>query len=155
MNLLSVTIGLSAVLDKILSSVFILNKLLISKFTETETQAGDDFRFFRGTYPGIQLRVNTTSSVRIALTSFDIPHNPMLEIAIGGNNNSLTQIIRNQDQVVVSVPTPNVLNRESFTGFRITWSQHVVLVSREDQQFPFLAYSMDDWFAVNFYGLQG
>ena len=88
------------------------------------------------------------------MTAFEILHNPMVEIHIGGNNNTISAIVRNQNIQVVNIPTPNIIRRGQSTGFRITWSNHVILVTREDQTYPFMAYTMEDWYSVNFYGLR-
>jgi hypothetical protein len=45
--------------------------------------------------------------------------------------------------------TPGAGNR-----FRITWSRQVILVFEGNDEFPFLAYTMADWFPTNFIGLR-
>ncbi|XP_070492468.1 leucine-rich repeat-containing protein 15-like [Chironomus tepperi] len=122
--------------------------------TETTTSAGQPYRFSEAPSPGIQLRVNTNSEIRISLTSFDFIWNPVIEIVIGSNNNTLSTIIRNQDTQVVVAHSPNIIRPGQWTGLRITWSNHVVLVTREGQSYPFLAYNMECIYPVGFYGLR-
>ena len=98
--------------------------------------------------------MNTDEEVRIALSSFDFLWNPVVEIVIGTSNNTLSTIIRNQDTQVVVARSPNIIRPGQWTGLRVTWANHVVLVTREGESYPFLAYNMECIFPVGFYGLR-
>jgi hypothetical protein len=126
---------------------------LIFNLTETTTEIGQPYRFYTAPNPGIQLRVTTNEEVRIALTPFNFLWTPSVEIVIGTNNNTLSTIIRNQDQEVVVANSPNIIRQGWWTGLRITWANHVILVTREGQNYPFLAYNLQDIFPIQFYGL--
>jgi hypothetical protein len=78
----------------------------------------------------------------------------MLEIIIGTANNTRSVIRRNQDSDVVVVPTRDILRFGETSGFRVSWANHIVLVFREGDEWPFLAYTMEDFYNVNFYGLR-
>jgi hypothetical protein len=78
----------------------------------------------------------------------------MLEIIIGANNNTRSVIRRNQEADVVIVPTPGILTNGQISGFRIVWANHIVLAFREGDEWPFLAYTMQDFYNVNFFGLR-
>ncbi len=78
----------------------------------------------------------------------------MLEIFIGAANNTRSVIRMNQDTDVVTVPTPNIVVRDQWNDFRITWANQIVLVFRGNDPFPFMGFTMVDFFPVNFYGLR-
>lgn len=78
----------------------------------------------------------------------------MIEIFIGTSNNTRSVIRVNQETNVVTVPTPNIIARDQRNDFRITWTSHVILVYGGNDAFPFMAYTMQDFFPVNFYGLR-
>jgi hypothetical protein len=99
-------------------------------------------------------RVEATDEVHIALTPFNFPWSPMVEIIIGANNNTRSVIRRNQDTDVAVVPTPGIIRSDQQNLFRIVWANHVVLVFRENEEWPFLVHTMVDFFNVNFYGLR-
>jgi len=88
------------------------------------------------------------------LTSFNFLWNPSVEIVIGTNNNTLSAVIRNQDTEAVVARSPNIIRPGQWTGLRVTWANHVILVTREEQNYPFLAYNLQDIFPVQFYGLR-
>ncbi|CAG9801219.1 unnamed protein product [Chironomus riparius] len=119
----------------------------------TSTELGEAYRFYTAPNPGIQLRVNTNRGVRIALTPFNFLWSPSVEIVIGSNNNTLSTIIRNQDTQVVVASSPNIIRPDQWTGLRITWANHVILVTREGDHYPFLAYNLEHIFPVQFYGI--
>ena len=130
------------------------NKMEFLFLAETTTLSGEPYRFFQAPSPGIQLRVNTDAVVHIALTSFDFIWNPSVEIIIGTDNNTLSAIIRNQDTQVVTARSPNIIRPGQWTGLRITWANHAILVTREGQSFPFLVYNLECIYPVGFYGLR-
>lgn len=78
----------------------------------------------------------------------------MIEIFIGSTNNSRSVIRMNQDTNVVTVPTPNIVTRDQWNDFRITWANQVVLVYSGNSPFPFMGFTMRDFFPVNSYGLR-
>lgn len=78
----------------------------------------------------------------------------MLEIIIGTNNNTRSTVVRNQQEEVVTVSTPNILPRNQWTTFRITWARNVIIVFEENEEFPFMAYTMQELFQVNHIGLK-
>ncbi|KAL7051781.1 hypothetical protein ACKWTF_004621 [Chironomus riparius] len=121
---------------------------------ETSTVAGQAYRFYTAPSPGIQLRVNTNDEVHISLASFNFLWNPSVEIIIGARNNTLSTVIMNQDTEVVVAHSPNIISPGRWTGLRITWANHVILVTREGQSYPFLAYNLQCIFRVGFYGIR-
>jgi len=120
----------------------------------TTTEGDDDFSFFEGPHPGIALRVNPSNEVHIALTPFNFEWNPMIEVLIGTTNNTRSSIRINGERTVVTVPTPNILTQDRWNDFRVTWENHIVLVYSANNTFPFLSYTMEHFFPVNFYGLK-
>ena len=131
-----------------------INKTGIYVFLETTTEAGEPYRFFEAPSPGIQLRVNTDAEVHISLTSFDFIWNPSVEIIIGTRNNTLSTVIRNQDTQIAVAHSPNIIRTGQWTGLRVTWASHAIVVTREGQSFPFLVYNLECIFRIGFYGLR-
>lgn len=78
----------------------------------------------------------------------------MIEIFIGTTNNTRSTIRINQETNVVTVPSPNILTRNQWNDFRVTWENQVILVYSANNTFPFMTYTMQDFFPVNFYGLR-
>lgn len=78
----------------------------------------------------------------------------MIEILIGTQNNTRSVVRRNQETDVVVVPTPNIITQHQWNDFIITWANQVILVYRSNDTFPFMGYTMQDFFPVNFYGLR-
>ena len=78
----------------------------------------------------------------------------MIEIFIGTANNTRSVIRMNQETDVVTMPTPNIIAMGQWNDFRVTWDERVILVYRGNSSFPFMAFTMQDFFTVNFYGLR-
>lgn len=121
---------------------------------DTVTEGDDDFWFFPGPHPGIALRVRSENEVQVALTPFNFTWNPVIEIFIGTTNNSRSVIRINRETNVAVVPTPNIIARDQWNDFRITWANQVILVYSGNNNYPFMSYTMEDLFPVNFYGLR-
>ncbi|KAJ6640711.1 Ubiquinone biosynthesis protein COQ4 like, mitochondrial, partial [Pseudolycoriella hygida] len=118
------------------------------------TEGNDDFSFFEAPPRGIVLRVNASSEIQIALTAFAFVWNPIVEILIGTNNNTRSEIRINQQTNVVTVPTPNILQQGQWNDFRVVWANQVIHVYRGNDSFPFMSYTMQLFFPVNFYGVR-
>ncbi|KAG4079776.1 hypothetical protein HA402_014907 [Bradysia odoriphaga] len=118
------------------------------------TEGDADYSFFDGLYPGIALRVRTDNEVQISLTPFNFMWNPTIEIVIGSMNNTKSLIRVNQETVVAIVPTPNIVARDQWNDFRVTWANQVILVYSGNNNLPFMGYTMQDFVPVNFYGLR-
>ncbi|KAG5668554.1 hypothetical protein PVAND_016492 [Polypedilum vanderplanki] len=121
---------------------------------DAETDGNENYEFHPGRSPGIQMRVQSNDEVHVALTPFNFPWTPMIEIIIGAANNTRSIIRRNQETDVVTVPTPGIIRAGQWNGFRITWANHAILVWREGEEWPFMGFTMTDFFPVNFYGLR-
>lgn len=78
----------------------------------------------------------------------------MLEIFIGTANNTRSTIRMNQETDVATVPTPNIIRSDQSNDFRVTWVNQAVLVYSGNAAFPFLGFTMQDFFPVDFIGLR-
>lgn len=78
----------------------------------------------------------------------------MIEIFIGTTNNTRSAIRINQDTFVVTVPTPDIIRRDQSNDFRITWENHNVLVFSGNAVSPFMSFTMQDLYPINFIGLR-
>lgn len=99
----------------------------------------------------MHVEVISDEEVTISLTPFDIPWNPMVEIAI---SNQTVRIIRSQATQVAIVPSQGVFRPSGWNSYRVMWARNVVLVFENDDEFPFIAYTMEDRFVVNFIGIR-
>lgn len=122
--------------------------------TDTVTEGDDEFSFFDARLPGIIFRVNAENEVQIALTPFNFAWNPMIEIFIGSANNTISAIRINRETFVASIPTPNIIRRDQSNDFRITLENHNVLVFIGNDIYPFISFTMQDLYPVNFIGLR-
>lgn len=104
--------------------------------------------------PGIALRVIAPESVHISLNPVNFEAVPRMEILIGESNNTRSIIRRNGVEDVVNISTPNILVADSWTGFRVVFTNWMVLVFREADQFPFMGFNMRDFYPVRFYGIR-
>ncbi|XP_037025194.1 leucine-rich repeat-containing G-protein coupled receptor 5-like isoform X2 [Bradysia coprophila] len=121
---------------------------------DTTTESDGVYSFFEGPQPGIVLRVQSDNEVQIALTPFSFVWTPSIEIFIGSANNTRSVIRVNEETDVVTVPTPNAIQQNQWNDFRVTWANQNVLVFRSNETFPFMSYTMQHFFPVNFYGLR-
>ena len=99
----------------------------------------------------MHVEVNSEEEVRIALTPFEVAWNPMVEVVI---TNETVRIIRSQSTQTAIVPSEGVFRPGGWNKYRIIWARNIVLVFEEGDEFPFIAYTMDDRFVVNFVGLR-
>lgn len=99
----------------------------------------------------MHVEVNSDEEVSISLTPFDFAWNPMVEIAI---SNQTVRIIRSQVTQVAIVPSQGAFRPGAWNSYRVIWARNVVLVFEDDDEFPFIAYTMEDRFSVNFVGLR-
>ena len=120
-------------------------------FLERTTEAGSNYNFVQGMNPGMHLELSSTQEARVALTGFNIVWSPMLEIVF---SNDTVRIVRNQATDVAVVPNQNIFRRDAWNSYRITWARHVVSVFEGNDGFPFIAYTMQDFYPVNFLGLR-
>ncbi|XP_037025245.1 leucine-rich repeats and immunoglobulin-like domains protein 2 isoform X8 [Bradysia coprophila] len=121
---------------------------------DTTTESDGVYSFFEGLEPGIVLRVQSDNEIQIALTPFNFLWTPSIEIFIGSANNTRSVIRVNEETDVVTVPTPNAIQQNQWNDFRVTWANQNVLVFRSNETFPFMSYTMQQFFPVNFYGLR-
>jgi len=118
------------------------------------TEGDDPYSFFESKDPGIVIRVDSDNEIQIALTPFNFEWRPMIEIFIGATNNTRSVIRINQETNVVTVPTSNIISGDQSNDFRITWMSQIILIYSGNNTFPFMAYTMQDFYPVNFYGLR-
>lgn len=79
----------------------------------------------------------------------------MLEIFIGGWNNTKSAIRKNQVRPgEVTVKSNEILNRAEFRHFWMTWVNGVLSVYRDNMTKPFMAYAIEELFPINFYGIR-
>ena len=97
------------------------------------------------------VEVNRARLASIALTPFEVAWNPMLEIHF---SNTTVRIVRNQVTDVAVVPNLGYFTPEAGNRYRITWSRQILLLFLGDEDLPFIAYTMEDWFAPSFLGLR-
>jgi Farnesoic acid 0-methyl transferase len=99
--------------------------------------------------------VRANTDVHLALTAFNFTSHPMIEVFIGGWNNSRSAIRRNQATPdLINISTPNILRNDDSTLFRVTWANFFVLVFRDGEDLPLFGVMMPDWYPIRFYGIR-
>lgn len=118
------------------------------------TEGNSEYNFYRFPQPGIFFRVDAPREVHVSLNPFDFESSPRIEVHLGVANNTRSLIRINGNEDVVDVSTPNLLNDAGWSGFRIVFANWMVLVWRETDDFPFMAFNMQQFYPINFYGLR-
>lgn len=74
----------------------------------------------------MSFKVRSPKDAHIALTTGPAPSDPMVEVFIGGWENSKSVIRRNRTKPdVAETPTPGILNPGEFRSFWIRWTDGV------------------------------
>lgn len=139
--------------EKLTSLIKIIFYLFIyNQFTEVITEPSENYAFFPAPDPGIRFHVTgINSEVQIALTSAQ--NSDLVEIHIGSVNNTRTTISRN-GQIGIEISTPNIITLHQWNGFRITWVNNIIAITREGERFPFVSLTLNANFPVDRYGLR-
>lgn len=93
-------------------------------------------------------------SVHISLNPVNFEAVPRMEILLGEQNNTRSITLSDGAYETTNISTPGILEANSWTGFRIVFANWMVLVFRENDQFPFLACQMRQFYPMNFYGIR-
>lgn len=99
----------------------------------------------------MKFEINSDEEISIALTPFDTLWNPIIEIFIANN---VTRIVQNQETEVVIMPSQGIFEPGQWNRFRVTWVRNNILVFEDDEDSPFISYSMRYIVPINFYGLR-
>lgn len=122
--------------------------------SDKTTEGNDEYSLFEALFPGIVIRVNASNEVQIALTSFNFTSSPIIEIFIGATNNTRSIIRTNQDIDVVTLATPNIIARNQWNDFRVSWLNDGIIVYSGDSHIPLMNFTMQDSFPINYYGVR-
>lgn len=123
-------------------------------FLELETEDKLEYTWFPAGHNGVVFRVKAAHDAHLALCSSDSMSNPMLEVFIGGWQNSKSVIRKNQTKPdVVEESTPEILTGGEFRGFWIRWTDNVITVGKEGEAAAFMSYDNQDSFPINFVGV--
>uniref|UniRef100_A0A2M4BTV3 Putative farnesoic acid o-methyltransferase-like protein n=2 Tax=Anopheles marajoara TaxID=58244 RepID=A0A2M4BTV3_9DIPT len=112
---------------------------------ETEHQLG--YRFVAGEDGECNFKVRAASDVRIEFSADHAQTTPVLEILIGGQNNTKSQIQAGAG-ALVEKPTPAILSANEFRGFWIHWNDQAVTVGKEGSKEPIMTYEVDKSFPM-------
>lgn len=119
-----------------------------------ETQDKLEYTWFPAGPSGVVFRVRANNDAHIALTSSEAESDPMLEVFLGGWQNSKSVIRKNRQKPdVVEEATPGILNGGDFVGFWIRWTDNVIAVGREGEAAAFMSYNNSESFPINFIGV--
>ncbi|KAJ6630884.1 Leucine-rich repeat-containing protein 15, partial [Pseudolycoriella hygida] len=121
---------------------------------DTTTENDGIYSMFEAPNPGIVVSVRSENEVQIVLSPFEVIWTPSIEVFLGSSSNTRSVIRINEETDVVTVPTPNIIQQNRWNDFRITWVNQNVLVFRGNETYPFMSYTMQTFFPVNFYGLR-
>jgi hypothetical protein len=121
---------------------------------ELETVDKLEYHWFPSGTHGVVFRVKAGHDAHLALAPTDSERDPMLEVFIGGWNNTKSVIRKNRTKPdVFEANTPDILNGNEFRGFWIRWDGNVIAVGKEGEGAPFMTYESSDNFPINFVGI--
>lgn len=122
---------------------------------DTTTEANENYQIFDALNPGLVIRVNAPNEVHISLQPLSIITIPRIEIFIGIANNTRSAIrINEEENDVVNIRTPDILNVGGWSDFRVVWANFVITVWRGNEQFPFMGWNMNELWPISHYGLR-
>ena len=104
-------------------------------------------------WDALNVSVQAYENVHIALSDAKNTSVPPIEIQIGQSRNRESNVL-DQGVVVFRDGTRNLLSETEKRNFIVGWRFGIVLVFRDGDQFPFMAYDMQNSFSVNFFGLR-
>lgn len=99
-------------------------------------------------------KVRSPKDAHLALTTGPAESDPMIEVFIGGWENSKSVIRKNKTQPEkAETPTNGILSAGEFRGFWIRWTDGIITVGREGEVAAFLIWEDPQPFPVNFVGV--
>lgn len=102
----------------------------------------------------VQFRVRAPNDAHLALTGEPNETQPIVEVFIGGWQNSKSVIRYNQTKPeVAEADTPSILSPNEYRGFWIRVTGEVVTVGREGEAAAFLSWHNPQPFMVNYVGV--
>lgn len=60
----------------------------------------------------------------------------------------------NGSEDVVNISIPGILDAGSWSGFRVVFTNSMVLVFRDGEPFPFMGFNMQEFYPMEFYGIR-
>jgi len=102
----------------------------------------------------VNFKVRSPKDAHLALTTGPAENDPMVEVFIGGWENSKSIIRKNRTKPDrAETPTPGILSAGEYRGFWIRWTDGVITVGREGEVAAFLIWEDPQPFPINFVGV--
>uniref|UniRef100_A0A2M3Z2W4 Putative farnesoic acid o-methyltransferase-like protein n=1 Tax=Anopheles braziliensis TaxID=58242 RepID=A0A2M3Z2W4_9DIPT len=111
-------------------------------YIKLETEYDPGYRFVAGPDGECNFKVRAANNLGIELSADNAQTTPVLEILIGGANNTKSQI-RSGASTLVEKPTPAILSAKEFRSFWIHWNDHTVTVGKKGSKEPIMSYAVD------------
>uniref|UniRef100_A0A2M4BV24 Putative farnesoic acid o-methyltransferase-like protein n=1 Tax=Anopheles marajoara TaxID=58244 RepID=A0A2M4BV24_9DIPT len=129
---------------------FILGLLLHQGFLQhyvygnikLETEYDPGYRFVAGADGECNFKVRAASDLEIELSADYAQTRPVVDILIGGANNTKSQIQSGAGELVEK-PTPAILSAKEFRSFWIHWNDYAVTVGKKGSEEPILIYAVE------------
>lgn len=113
-----------------------------------------EYNFYPNNSGIFKFKVRSPKDAHIALTTGPNEGDPMVEVFIGGWENSKSVIRRNRTQPEkAQTPTDGILSAGEFRGFWIRWTDGIITVGREGEVAAFLIWEDPQPFPINFVGV--
>ncbi|XP_023245255.1 uncharacterized protein LOC106637623 isoform X2 [Copidosoma floridanum] len=113
-----------------------------------------EYHFYPVSGRQIQFRVQAAHDAHIALTSAPSETDNMLEIFIGGWQNTKSVIRKNRTKPeVAEVETVGILDANKLLGFWIRWNDNIVTVGKENEPEPLLVYENIEPLEITHFGV--
>lgn len=137
-----------------LVSIYKLHKFFYYFFSELNTPDALQYHYYPFHNGIVQFRVRATNDAHLALSSEPNETHPMIEVFIGGWQNSKSVIRYNQSKPeVAEADTPNILSPQELRGFWIRVTDGIVTVGREGEAAAFLSWHNPRPFHINYVGV--
>uniref|UniRef100_A0A2M4A2F0 Putative farnesoic acid o-methyltransferase-like protein n=3 Tax=Nyssorhynchus TaxID=44543 RepID=A0A2M4A2F0_9DIPT len=107
-----------------------------------ETEYDPGYRFVAGADGECNFKVRAASDLDIELSADYAQTRPVVEILIGGENNTKSQI-QSGAGALVEKPTPAILSAKEFRSFWIHWNDYAVTVGKKGSEEPILIYAVE------------
>ncbi|XP_049873807.1 uncharacterized protein LOC126372183 isoform X1 [Pectinophora gossypiella] len=121
---------------------------------EVQTEDNLQYQFFPISSGSIQFKVRAPKDAHLALTMAPQPGNPMIEVFIGGWENTKSVIRKNGEKPEkAEIETPQILSSGEFRGFWVRWDSGIISAGREGEAIPFISWADPEPFPIAFVGV--
>ncbi|KAI5639724.1 farnesoic acid 0-methyl transferase domain-containing protein [Phthorimaea operculella] len=121
---------------------------------DVQTEDNLQYQFYPVSSGSVQFKVRAPKDAHIALTMGPNESEPIVEVFIGGWDNSKSVIRKNKTKPdKVEIETPGILDAGEFRGFWVRWDGGIISAGREGEAIPFISWEDPEPFPIAFVGV--